>query len=63
MQPMASLSHVSSEPTEAPGGITFLGMDLAPQKSQKHPGHQAHVPLVDPEGLLSAPALPLGPQG
>lgn len=61
---MASLSHVSSsEPTEAPGGITVLGMDLATQKSQKQPGHQAHVPLVHPEGLLSAPALPRGPQG
>lgn len=64
MQPMASLSHVpSSEPTQAPGGITFLGMDLGLRRARNSPGAKPLCPPVDPEVLLSAPALPQGPQG
>ena len=64
MQPTASLSHVpSSEPTQAPGGIIFLGMDLRLRRTRNSPSAKPMCPLVDSEGLFSAPALPQESQG
>ena len=43
--------------------ITFLGMDLGLRRARNSLGAKPLCPPVDPEVLLSAPALPQGPQG